>query len=94
MDSIKAVLDTDDLNIIFEAICESDNVNVADGEIGDLFMLLVRLGKDVTIETNDTFNSQLRGIVEGASEIINELEDDDFDFDDEQKCDPFIINPV
>ncbi len=76
MDSVKAVLDKNDLSIIFEALCESDDIDIADSPLTDLFMMLTKSECDVTIETNDAFNMNLRSIVEDAVDIINDMDND------------------
>jgi len=53
MRELGVYLTPEDIDIIYESLCESDNIDVADSVLTDLFLTLSKHGKPVLVQTQD-----------------------------------------
>jgi len=85
MNQITVTLDNDDLNIIFESLCDNPDTDISDSALTDVFMALSKSCDSVTISTistvnmvkekTDDFDNEIAGIAKNVKELLNELDD-------------------
>jgi len=53
MKELGVYLTPEDIDTIYESLCESDNIDVADSVLTDLFLTLSKHGKPILVQTQD-----------------------------------------